>query len=92
VRDPIGRRWAGHQPGDRDATNHPHQLLGGAGDGVLERGAAAGDRDEALITRARRAIGDGGGHERAQVERDTAGAQQRLLHLRQVAVEDLAAA
>jgi len=51
--------------------------------------AVAGHRNESFIARAGRAICYGGRHDRAVIECHTAGAQQRLFQIRQMAVEDM---
>ena len=89
VRHVLGRRWTGHQSGD----GHPAanvQVLGGGRDRVLDHRAAAGDRDEPLVSFPRRAVFDERGHEREHIESGSARTEQRLGHLRQGRVEDLA--
>jgi hypothetical protein len=80
---------AGHQFGDRHPAANV-QVLGGGRDRVLDHRAAAGDRHEPLVSLPRRAVFDERGHEREHVESGGARAQERLGHLRQGRVEDLA--
>ena len=90
IRHALGRGLAGHQLGDRQPPANVQLPGGGAGDRVLDHRAAAGDRDEPLVSLAWRPVFDERRHEREHVERGGARAAERLRHLWQGRVQDLA--
>jgi hypothetical protein len=92
MRDARGGGLAGDQLGDRDAAADVDMALRAGGERVLEDRAPAGERDEPLVTRPRRAVHNEGWQQRHRVERRGAGAPHRLDHVGQVAVQDLAPA
>ena len=66
------------------------ELFGNACDRVLDRRAATRDRNEPVVTLSRRAVGDGLGHSLKHVERYAPIAEQRLFHVWQIGIEEMA--
>ena len=90
MRDSLRSRRACQQTHDGDAATDGDKPFGDTCDRVLDRGAATRDRYESFIALSRRAIGDGRGHSRKHVERYAAGAEQRLFHVWQMGIEEMA--
>jgi len=78
------------QTHDGDAAMDGEELFCDTCDRVLDRGAATRDRYKSFTALSRRAIGDGRGHSRKHVERYAAGPEQRLFHVWQMGIEEMA--
>ena len=89
VRNSVRSRRACQQTCDGDAATDGEEPFGDTCDRVLDCGAATSDRYEPFIAFSRRAIGDGRGHSRKDVERYAADAEQRLFHIWQMAIEEM---
>ena len=77
------------QTHDGGAATDREKPFGDTCEGVLDRGAAPGDRYEPFIAFSRRAIGDGPGHSRKHVERYAADGEQRLFRVWQIGIEEM---
>src|SRR5258708_14550170 len=87
--DTLRSRGAVQQTRDGDTTTDREKVFSDACDRILDRGAATCDRCKSVIALSPSAIGDGRRHRRKRVERDAAGADQRLLHVGQMGIEEL---
>src|SRR5258708_23371943 len=87
--DTLRSRGAVQQSRDGDTTTDREKVFSDACDRILDRGAATCDRCKSVIALSPSAIGDGRRHRRKRVERDAAGADQRLLHVGQMGIEEL---
>src|SRR5258708_19293269 len=87
--DTLRSRGAVQQTRDGDTTTDREEVFSDACDRVLGGGEATCDGCKSVIALSPRAIGDGRRHRRKRVERDAAGADQRLLHVGQMGIEEL---
>ena len=89
MRDSLQSRGASQETRDGDTTTNREKVFGDACDRILDRGAATRNGGESFIALSPRAISDGRRHRRKRVERYAAGTDQRLLHVRQMGIEEL---
>jgi hypothetical protein len=90
MRDSLRSRRACQQTHDGGAATDGEEPFSDTCDRILDRGAATRDRFESFIALSRRAIGNEPGHSRKHVERYAADTVQRLFHIWQMRVEEMA--
>jgi hypothetical protein len=87
---PFRCRRACQQAHDGGAATYGEEPFRDTCDRVLDRWATTRDRYEPFIALSRRAIGDEPGHSCKRVERYAADPEQRLFHLWQMGIKEMA--